>query len=535
MAAADAIPFSSVPSTPVPSTEGSAANHSLSAREVDECLERLLGSVENVKSEKKGKIDNLRMNLLGRLNFGSFDGDGFLLTGDAANMVYLMPAAAVNFFPSIATEVQGFLIGLGVFGGCINIVVGICSLVQGARELRKGHKLEAFRLLFDGVLMIAVGVVMIVGPILAKLCPGALITIILNHPAVLAVLFALLALIISIEIFRKLIPIIRGTDPGRQLLQAFQALEKTQNQEQIKPQIEQMLTHFFYKPIKDEETGEEISPPHVVEHLRTLLRKNEVDAAKKLLCQHMDVVEGDIGVRMAIEVFQQALARLQLLIALSTPEGEAIWGKAVEWEKEWEEGDDKAGRDLLVRTKVLRTQCNNNLHTRAWGSGLALSLKDEEWKCHCGGSCNKVADTLAASHNILLVLRNLKSGNERLKKAYWEWKRDLYLRALQQGFDILASFASFCVIGCNVAKMLRPAEILGGIVCVFLWFGNFIPFILDLKMPYSRNVPISVEGVNPQEVTTPPLLQGRGDDEGDVSFLSSTTPLQASVPMVAAV
>lgn len=479
----------------VSSTDAQVGDTCINYREVDDRLRDLLYSVVSVKSKKKDEIDEKRKTLFGRLDFGSCDGDGALAAGDLANMGYLALSGTGFFFPKVASisAVQWTLMVLGLLGGLINIVVGVFCLIQGVRELRKKHRLDGLRLLFDGVLMIIVGIVMIAGPLLAKFLPGTVVTMIITHPIVLAVLFFLLSIFISFEVLRKLAPIALRTDVGSRLLKEFQKLEGDITVGECEDQINKILEKFFYTTLKKE--GEE-TVPCSISNLRRLIGIGDEHTSKILLCSHMDSLEGDIGLVMAIEAFQYVVSCLQL--------SEAIYSANLEKEAKLKDAfGSEDGIDYPTRLTVNQINCYNDAHTQQVGGDsdldvLSLTVEDGgSWQCPCASKHLNLCSTNAAKERGRQILQSIMEKNASLRKSYRSWVRDLCLRGLQEVAEIIASIVS--VIG-FAALVGRAAQIVNGAVCALLWLGNFIPLILDLWMPYTRNVPISIGGVAPEEV-----------------------------------
>ena len=96
--------------------------------------------------------------------------DWIMILGDALNMLYLGFLGLLAAIPSWNTLGTAlFSSGFGIAGGIINILVGCICLREAKTAFANKDKLLGWRLLLDGVFMIAIGGVMLLASVAAIL------------------------------------------------------------------------------------------------------------------------------------------------------------------------------------------------------------------------------------------------------------------------------------------------------------------------------------------------------------------------------
>jgi len=97
------------------------------------------------------------------------------------------------------------------------------------------------------------------------------------------------------------------------------------------------------------------------------------------------------------------------------------------------------------------------------------------------------------------IEKEIRTHKEELAKQHSKWKKIQHVRLLQQTLYIGASIASF---GTFLPK--ANADLINGVVNTSMTLATFIPLLLDKldSCKYYRNVPVTVPGVEPEEVTT---------------------------------
>ena len=488
----------------------------------NEKMSNLMGAALASKVEKKDDIEEKRKTFLGRFNPLDLDADAWLLGGDFFSMGFLGFQAAQCFSTAIATNtvVQGFTLGFGIVGGVINIAVGASCIVQGIKELNKGHKVDGLRLLFDGVLMIAIGAIMILGPILLKVAAGSALTAFLTNPILLPILFALLSAFITYEILKKVVPMRMGTDLGTQLMNQLKAGIDDQEQ------VQQLLSTFLSTEVKDEKTGKKHT--YSFEDMQNLLEKGDHETVKKILCTKMNQFEEKVGVKAAIEVFQlmQTLLELkagqdhekELTRAFEVAEigcrnsflqAQGLLTKAI-------------GRDQAVEA-LREIEGSESINIEAFlDKYLSLSGKIHDITTHPEfDSVNPQVVTAKKIYRHLHKMQEYQGRIEQiesrrlphteliaskkgaveaqkpvLQQLFKEWKVAQHVRLAQQILYIGASVATFGALG-------KPTAIANGInggVNVAMAIANLIPLGMDWKWPYKRNVPVIVPGVTVEDI-----------------------------------
>lgn len=150
-----------------------------------------------------------------------------------------MPLQALSFV-GVATSGVGAILGIvrlvssysipgvimasmvcSIFGGVVSLIMGCSSFVQGVQTLCKGELLKGFLLVLQGLLMTAIGVILIAGPLLLKFAAGAAITAAIANPIVLPILSIMLSCVILALVMEKILPMWAGTDLGTQVTQKF--------------------------------------------------------------------------------------------------------------------------------------------------------------------------------------------------------------------------------------------------------------------------------------------------------------------------
>lgn len=440
----------------------------------------LMQKILDAKKEKKEKSEADRASPWKRCHpLDILNGDLYLIGGDFFNVLFLGFQAVQCFSQAIAAlpAVQSCTLVCGVIGGLINIFVGLACLAQGVKELINSHWMNGIRLLFDGVLMVVIGTLMIAGPILVKFASTMAITVALTNPVILPVLFAALSLLITYEILWRLAPMWRGTDLGARLIRRLDqgVSSASEIDEALKiclPSLTDQSMQQLYDSQKNLETrintliegqqGQQptgISPSisderidmSLIDRLRdlvVLIEKNdkayetivnmtwgvtvseglaaiekEHKAALKKLCATMEAIEEHVGLESAIEVFQ-------LVIYLIEPESQRS--------------------DEVLQTRIAE-----------------------------------------------------RAGT--MRPLLKEWKKAQHVRLLQQILYIGASIISLTALG------LAPhiANLLNGIVNTFMTFANLIPLYMDCLWPYNRNVPVVIPGITLQRIidTSPPATR----------------------------
>jgi len=263
----------------------------------DDKVSFLMRKVVEVKNEKKQDIEKKRSTLSGRYLSLSPDSDGILVFGDLFSMGFLGFQAVQNFFPSIISSTLIKITGiLGMIGGVINVFVGIICVVQGIKKVGKqGQGYNAARLLIDGVLMIAIGGVMIFSLFSS--------VIVVTCPYLLPLLFALLSVFITFEVGKYVVPMFLGKDLGTRFMREMRNMQQCTVLDQQEKKVSGIVEKFF--SIKDGKDSYSIN---------TL--QNETDQRMwELLCKKMDQLEGEIGTEAAIALYN---LMLQLVKASTT-------------------------------------------------------------------------------------------------------------------------------------------------------------------------------------------------------------------------
>jgi len=158
--------------------------------------------------------------------------DFILLAGDIFSGVFV-GIRTLRCIGIASAALPYILLVFGIIGGIINIGVGASCIRQGGIALSKYQLMEGFRLWIDGILLILIGVIMIGGPILIQFGGPILVklglTIAVTELIIdigLSISFALLSVLVTIEIIRKFIWLCRKTDVGTKCLKQVEIMKK---------------------------------------------------------------------------------------------------------------------------------------------------------------------------------------------------------------------------------------------------------------------------------------------------------------------
>ncbi len=139
-----------------------------------------------------------------------------LIGGDLFTMGYVGFQGLQTLIPSIASA-TGIGLVCGVVGGAINIGVGFVCLVNGLKNIGTDNKL-ALRLILDFFCLTAIGAIMIIATLSAKVALFAVVgAIIAAHPWLLPVLFLAITIPTMIELVLRIKNIHDAKDFGSKL------------------------------------------------------------------------------------------------------------------------------------------------------------------------------------------------------------------------------------------------------------------------------------------------------------------------------
>jgi len=142
--------------------------------------------------------------------------DFILLTGDIFSGFFI-GVRTLRYIGIVGAALPYILLVFGIIGGIIKIRVGISCIRQGTIAFAQ-HQ-GGLRLWMNGILLILIGIIMIGGPILIQFGEPILVKLGLTIAATeliidigLSISFALLSIVVTIEIIRKFIWLCRKTD-----------------------------------------------------------------------------------------------------------------------------------------------------------------------------------------------------------------------------------------------------------------------------------------------------------------------------------
>ncbi|NGX59399.1 MAG: hypothetical protein KR126chlam3_00550 [Chlamydiae bacterium] len=437
-----------------------------------EKLSSLAKATLEAKKSKKTAVEEKRQKFWEKYKLYDLDSDSWLVAGDFFSMGYLGFEATQCFIPALKTAaiVQGFSTAFGIIGGIINIVVGLSCIAQGVKLLAKGQKTDGYRLLFDGALLILIGTLMTIGPLLLKLAAGTAVTAALTNPIILPVLFALLSTYITYEVLKKLVPIWRGTDLGTQVMTQIDMLQKTFEKNDAIKLLNTILPKHVTIEVESEDSEDGPQKKAVQSDFASLkqyIQQGELNKVKKILCEVMNRVEEQAGLEATLEMFEMLQQVLELEESL----------------------------ELLVQEErvdhIAHEQMDGEVATQASDFGQKTI---EEIHPH-----QDQQNIATARQQMEAIKEKIRPHKEELAKQLSKWKKIQHVRFLQQILYIGASIASF---GTFLPK--ANADLINGVVNTSMTLANFIPLLLDKldSCKYYRNVPVTVPGVEPEEITT---------------------------------
>lgn len=451
----------------------------------------------DVKLDNKAEIEAKRDNFWEKYKITDFDSDFWLVAGDFFSMGYLSFEAAKSFAPALhkVSWVGTASMAFGIIGGVINIAVGISCIAQGIKKLNKGQNLDGARLLFDGVLMILIGTLMIAGPLLLKFAAGAAITAIATNPFVLPVLFALLSVFITYEVLKKVGPMWMGTDLGTQVMKKLEDLSNDKK-------ITELFNLLLPKTIKVEEDGEQKELEVNLDALKNWIKEGKEDRVKKVMCESMNHLEEKVGIESSLEMFEMMQSLIGLLgaheteTALVTQEKltqtqASVLGQLVDEQvaESIQEDLALAGSDTLDRmTHAVLASFKEHQEEEA----ARLEERTIVPIDHYRAQDEHVEQFVRAKLEQMIQLKKIEKQKPELQLQLRKWKVVQHVRLVQQILYIGASVATF---GTFLPK--ANANMINGVVNTSMALANFIPLILD-KMDackFYRNVPVDVPGV----------------------------------------
>ncbi|MCP5504600.1 MAG: rod shape-determining protein [Chlamydiales bacterium] len=457
----------------------------------------------DVKLENKAEIEAKRENFWEKYKITDFDSDFWLVAGDFFSMGYLGFEAAQSFAPSLqkVSWVGTASMVFGIIGGIINIAVGISCIAQGIKKLNKGQNLDGARLLFDGILMILIGTLMIAGPLLLKFAAGAAITALATNPFVLPVLFALLSVFITYEVLKKVVPMWMGTDLGTQVMKKLEDLTTDDK-------IIDLFNLLLPKTIKVEEDGEEKELEVNLEALKGWIKEGKEDIVKKVMCESMNQLEAKVGLETSLEMFELMQSLIALLGAHETEvalmdQGQisevqaSVLGQLVD-EKvalEIQEKLDLAGSDTFERiTHAVLTSFKEHQEEESaqLQDRVVVPIK------HYQAEDEHIEQFVRAKLEQILQHQKIEKKKPELQSQVRKWKIIQHVRLAQQILYIGASVATFATF---LPK--ANANMINGVVNTSMSLANFIPLLLDKwdTCKFYRNVPVDVPGVTVEALT----------------------------------
>lgn len=236
--------------------------------------ERVAGLMQQVIDQKQAYVDTAMNN---RWTWK----EGVQIGGDLFSMGYLAfqgaqivsPSLAANLGVGIATAV------CGVIAGGINIGVAFVCLAEGIQASKNGDKKLALRLYLDFACFLAIGIIMMLASLAARVgALGAISTFFTANPWLLPVLFFIVSVPVIVEIANRIKNIWQKTNLGAQL--------ETDH-------LDELIQ------------GEDPQNPY---HLKPILEMAErgVDEpfVKLALSQKMEQFQADMGVEAALETFR---------------------------------------------------------------------------------------------------------------------------------------------------------------------------------------------------------------------------------------
>lgn len=461
-------------------------------------LGQYVAATLDVKLDNKGKIEAKRENFWEKYKITDFDSDFWLVAGDFFSMGYLSFEAAKSFAPTLQkiSWVGTASMVFGIIGGVINIAVGISCIAQGIKKLNKGQNLDGTRLLFDGILMILIGTLMIAGPLLLKFAAGATITAIATNPFILPVLFALLSAFITYEVLKKVGPMWMGSDLGTQVMKKLDDLANDSK-------ITDLLNLLLPKTIKIEEEGEEKEVEVNLEALKGWIKEGKEDRVKKVMCESMNHLEAKVGIESSLKMFELMQSLLALLGAHETETALITEEKLSETQASLLEKlvDKQVAQSIQEKLELAGSDTFEQM-THAVLTNFKAQHEEEETVSleertivpieHYQSKEEDIEQFVRVKLEQVIQQKEIEKQKPQLKSQLRKWKVIQHVRLVQQILYIGASVATF---GTFLSK--AHANVINGVVNTSMALANLIPLLID-KMDackFYRNVPLDVPGV----------------------------------------
>jgi hypothetical protein len=243
---------------------------------------KLSGVVKRVLQEKETLKDKALANKWDRYN-------PFIIGGDAFTMATLAFDGVQTLMPQVSNiaAVAALTMVCGLVAGVINVGVGAVCFKESMQAFYNGDKLLGFRLLLDSVTLTAIGIVMILAALSAKVTAlGAVGAFFKASPWVLPVLFFIISIPVIVEIARRIKNIHTGNDMASKL--NLKKIEVILEQGDVVKACNHLMKKLNIKSLPD------------------LVEENPREVFKKLT-NTMEELQADMGAEAALAVFKLLL------------------------------------------------------------------------------------------------------------------------------------------------------------------------------------------------------------------------------------
>jgi len=243
---------------------------------------KLSGVVKRVLQEKETLKENALANKWDRFN-------PFIIGGDAFTMATLAFEGVQTVMPQVSNiaAVAALTMVCGLVAGVINIGVGAVCFKEAMQAFYNGDKLLGVRLLLDSVTLTAIGVVMILIALSAKVAAlGAVGAFFKASPWILPLLFFIISIPVIIEIARRIKNIHTQGDLASKLeLKKVEVLLE-------KGEVEHACTHLM-KKLSIEALPE--------------MAEDDPKNTFSTLSNTMEILQADMGAEAALAMFKLLL------------------------------------------------------------------------------------------------------------------------------------------------------------------------------------------------------------------------------------